>query len=352
MSRCCVADCRAMSRPAHSSPSVWPLCSRRRSSRTRRVGSASALKARSTVVASGVTPSLCRYSPAYCQPAEAGGELSTAEAGVRTVNAGLAEQQVFWPPAAAALDQGDVVEEPPALPREQELSGPGKCRHAVEYRLGVTPVPLPGRPPVDDVDDLAAGGVDPGQVGPGHDVGPHPPVGPGEIVEAADALPAAAHHDEAERRQGPRIAPDQLAASVAGQHERARVADPPALAVVGDGLQQGQAAQVPPQRDSLLPGQLPEMITYPADALGEQVGRQGRAGVRLAPAQLVTPNRRLAVEAGALPHRPVLGDQALGEAPAGVGQTAQYLEAVEPHPQRPTACVRTRRAAPRPARAR
>src|SRR5262249_43275936 len=170
------------------------------------------------------------------------------------VNVGLTQQQVFWPPAAAALDQGDVVEEPPALPGEQELSGPGKCRYAVEDRVGVTPVPLPGRPPVDD---LAAGGVDPGQVGPGHDVGPHPPAGPGEIVEAADALRAAAHHDDAKRRQGPRIAPDQLAASVAGQHERARVADAPALTVVGDGLEQGQHAQVPSQRDSLLPGQMP-----------------------------------------------------------------------------------------------
>ena len=43
-SRCLLTDWRAMSSPAHSSRSVWPLRSLRRSSSRRRLGSASALK--------------------------------------------------------------------------------------------------------------------------------------------------------------------------------------------------------------------------------------------------------------------------------------------------------------------
>src|SRR5690349_9647785 len=53
-----------MARCSHSARSVWPLCSRSRSSSSRRVGSASARKTRSV---SASTRPICRYLPAYCK---------------------------------------------------------------------------------------------------------------------------------------------------------------------------------------------------------------------------------------------------------------------------------------------
>src|ERR1039457_3032077 len=97
---------------------------------------------------------------------------------------------------AAALDQPDVVQGPPALPAEQEFAGGGQGRDAVEEGLRIAPVTFPGGPRVDDVHHLAAVGVDPGQVLPGSDVGPYPSACPFQVVVAADALAPDAHHDE------------------------------------------------------------------------------------------------------------------------------------------------------------
>src|SRR5215471_11711579 len=70
-SRCWVADWRAIASGPHSSPRVWPLRSRSRSSRTLRVGSARALNTAS----SSPTPTLCRHIPAYARRRRSAGRL-------------------------------------------------------------------------------------------------------------------------------------------------------------------------------------------------------------------------------------------------------------------------------------
>src|SRR3954454_18592937 len=66
--RCCEADCRAMASEPHSSPSVWPLRSRSRSSSWRRVGAARALN---TPVRSPSMGPSCRQLPASQEALEA-----------------------------------------------------------------------------------------------------------------------------------------------------------------------------------------------------------------------------------------------------------------------------------------
>src|SRR3984957_14783455 len=264
----------------------------------------------------------------------------------RFLNVPLRHQQSLRLLVLAALDQSDVIQGTPALPAEQEFARGSQGRDAVEEGLWITPVPFGGGPCVHNIHYFTAVRVDPGQVRAGRHVGPDPAASPFQVVEATDTLPVDTHHDRAERHQRLRVTADQFAAPVAGQHVPARVADAPALAVVGDRLQQGQAVQVPAQGDPLSPGELPEVAAYPADALREQVGRQGRSGVDLLLPELVAPQRGLAVLAGALPYRAVVHDQPLGEAAARMGQAAQHLEAVKPqHNGAPPS--RTRRRGPR-----
>ena len=68
-------------------------------------------------------------------------------------------------PALAGVGQPDVVDVPPPLAGEHELPGRGKRRDAIEHRLRVAEVTLPDRPGFDEVGDLAAFRVDPGQIG-------------------------------------------------------------------------------------------------------------------------------------------------------------------------------------------
>src|SRR5215468_2375079 len=247
------------------------------------------------------------------------------------------------------------MEEAPALAREQELGGlprvprpagpggPGHRGDPVQHRLRIAPVVLAAQVRVDDVGDLAAAQVDPGQVGPGDDVGPDPAAGPFQVVEPADPLALAADPDDLERGQGSRVPPDQLAAAVAGQDVVTGAADAPALPVVRDGPHQGQGARVPAQRGPLPPGELPDGLTRQADALREQLRRKRRAGLPLPRAEPVPAQRRLTVQPGALPHGPVGQDQALRKAAARVRQAAQHLQPVEPHARLPRA-VATHRA--------
>src|SRR5215468_8306764 len=237
------------------------------------------------------------------------------------------------------------MEESPALAREQELrelprglraahrpraAGAGHRGDPVQHRLRVAPVML-AQARVDDVGDLAAARVDPGQVGLGDDVGPDPAAGPFQVVEPGDPLALTADPDDLERSQGPWVPPDQLAAAVAGQDVIAGIADAPALPVVGDGLQQRQGVRMPAQRGPLPPGELPDAVTGPADALREQCRRQRRAGLPFPRAEPVPAQRRLPVQPGALPHGAAGQDQALREAAARVRQAAQHLQPVEPH---------------------
>src|SRR5207244_3338407 len=95
-------------------------------------------------------------------------------------------------------------------------------------------------------------------------------VGPGEIVQPGHwgALePGLQHAPGAERA---RIPADQLAAAIAGDHVTPGNADAPALPVVRHLVQQLERARVPAQGDPVLPGQLPDVGTDPADALTEQ----------------------------------------------------------------------------------
>src|SRR3954452_21499379 len=64
--RCWDADCRAIDSEPHSSPRVWPLCSRNRSSSSRRVGSASALNTR---FRSSATDTIMQAFPCMSTPA-------------------------------------------------------------------------------------------------------------------------------------------------------------------------------------------------------------------------------------------------------------------------------------------
>src|SRR5262249_6651779 len=93
--------------------------------------------------------------------------------------------------------------------------------------------------------------------------------------------------DGLERPQRLRVAPDKLAAPVAGHHMLAGLGDSPALAVVGDGLKQLHGLRVPAQRDSLAPGQLPGMITGVADALAEKFGRERDAPLGIRRTELI-----------------------------------------------------------------
>ena len=136
-------------------------------------------------------------------------------------------------------------------------------------------MPFGGRAGVHDVGDLAAVRVDPGQVVRARHVGPDRARRPGEIVQAEHPAARAADVDHRLRVQGPRLAPDEFAASVAGHDVSVGGADAPALAVVRHLVDQLERARVPAQGDAILPGQLPDDVVEPADALAEQLRRPG-----------------------------------------------------------------------------
>ena len=92
--------------------------------------------------------------------------------------------------AAAGLPrtgpQPHVTDRPPALPGEQELPVGGQLGDPVHDGLRVPYVPLPGPAGVDDIGDLAAVRVDPGQVMRAGHVGPDEARRPGQVVQALD----------------------------------------------------------------------------------------------------------------------------------------------------------------------
>jgi len=214
--------------------------------------------------------------------------------------------------------QPHMTDPPPALPGEQELPRRGQRGDPVHDRLRLARMPLGGRPGVHDVGDLPVVRVDPGQVVRARHVGPYRPRRPGEIVQAEHPAARAADVDHRQRAEGIRVAADELAGPIAGHDPSAGGADAPAFPVVGHPAGRGKGPGVPAQRDALPPGQLPDDVAGPADALAEQVGGQGRAPVRLAGAQRVAGQRRLPVLARGLPDRLAVGDQALGKPPPRV----------------------------------
>ena len=148
-------------------------------------------------------------------------------------------------------------------------------------------MPFDSRAGVDNVGDLTAVRVDPSQVVRACHVGPDRARRPGEIVQAEHPAARAADVDHRLGGQGLRVAPDEFAASVAGHDVSVGGADAPALPVIGDVADRLERAGVPAQGDPLLPGQLPDDVADPADALAEKFGRQRRALFYLVGAQLV-----------------------------------------------------------------
>jgi len=242
----------------------------------------------------------------------------------------LAGQQPGRLLGRAVRGQPDVVHRSPALAGEQELSVAGQRRDPVEHRFPVAPVPLHHCLGIHQVGDLAAARFDADQVPPAEQVRPHPPRGPLEVVEVGHALAVQADPDHLQWLQRGRVAADQFAGAVAGEHAAIRGADPPPLAVERDRAEQVQAARVPAQGDALPPRQLPKVRTDAADALAEQFRWQRRTRPGLRRAEFVPLQRGLPVPAGALPHRALGDGQALGEAAPGMGHAAQYPQPVKP----------------------
>ena len=114
------------------------------------------------------------------------------------------------------------------------------------------------------------------------EVGPDPAAGPREVVDPQDQPASAAHLDGFERLQCEGIAADKLAAAVAGQDVFPDRADAPARTVIGARFQQVQRDGIPAQGGPFPPGQLPDVVADPADALTEQTSGQADSGGGLA----------------------------------------------------------------------
>src|SRR5262245_9506427 len=239
-----------------------------------------------------------------------------------------AANQPLRPQVLAALGQADVVQPAPPLAGEQELTGRGEVGDAVHDRFRIAPEPLARGPGIHDAGHLAAGQVDGRHIWPREDVCPDPARVPGKIIQTVQPGPGQPHPDDVNRLQRLRVSPDQLAAPVAGYDMIVGQADAPAFAVVPNGVKQLERPRIPAERNALLPSQLPEPVAGQADAFGEQLGGQRGALLGIAGTELITDQRGLPVQAGALPDRVPAHDNALGEAAPRMPMPPEYLELI------------------------